>query len=295
MKRAMGHLSRWRANEFGKAAFLWNRRIRKTLVIQSDYAGLGDHLFLSHIPRIAKTSGGLEKVYVSRRSPFRDGAQRSLVWESNPYVDGFVDAGGWPISMPHTDDQMPSKILSWFCRLGLENRILELDAGCNLLDQIMLKMGLEDGVRFHEPEVFVKITKREEFKSMTVYDPNFITNAGVLSEADVERYFRDNAVCVDAQMASRNKSLELRGVSQKIRTETLEDFCSLIVSCKELYCLTTGTATLAAALGKPCTVLYGSGVNRLYHHSKLHRYVCLSGKGGFAPEEIKKTGQPVKN
>jgi len=55
----------------------------------------------------------------------------------------------------------------------------------------------------------------------------------------------------------------------------LEQLCDFIYSCKEFYCFTSGVATLAAALGKPATVLYVEGINPMFHHSKLHSFVRL--------------------
>jgi hypothetical protein len=139
----------------------------------------------------------------------------------------------------------------------------------------MLALGLEDGLRFHEPKIYQQIPKRSEYENVILYDPNYITNVGAMSAAAVREFFKREGIQPTAQMQPNGNSMELSELTNRISTINIVDFCSLIVSCKALYCLTTGTATLAAALRKPCTVLYGEGVNRIYHHSRLHRYLRI--------------------
>src|SRR5665213_1467512 len=153
MQSFFTHGKRWIDNAKKRARFKFNRTARRQLIIQSGYAGLGDNLFLSHIPRIAKQSGQYEKVFVSNHSAFRDPACRMLVWESNRYVDGFTDEPGFELLPPHTRDPGQSRLFEILFKLGLENRITHPQASCNLLDQFMLGMGLDDGFRFHEPEI----------------------------------------------------------------------------------------------------------------------------------------------
>jgi hypothetical protein len=198
-----------------------------------------------------------------------------LVWESNPHVDGFVDEMGFELLPPHTRDPGQSKLFDMLFKLGLENRITRIQKDCNLLDKFMLGMGLDDGLRFHEPEIHLPIPRVKEYENLVVYDPNYITNVGDLTASQIEAYFDREGVSIEAQMAVRNNAVSIRKPTATITAKSLVDFCSVIISCRELYCLTTGTATLAAALRKPCTVLYGEGINPLYHHSRLHRYVKI--------------------
>src|SRR5262245_36345995 len=85
-----------------RAAFNFNRYCRKQIILQIGHGGLGDNLFLSHIPQIAKEVSGVRKVFISTHSVFREDAYKSLIWESNPFVDGFVDEVGLEIVGPHT-------------------------------------------------------------------------------------------------------------------------------------------------------------------------------------------------
>ncbi|HVZ78910.1 MAG TPA: hypothetical protein VG818_13090 [Gemmatimonadaceae bacterium] len=243
-----GTLYHWRK----RALNAWRMRARRTLILQPCLGGLGDTLFMSHLPRIAKQTGRCSTVLISSQANYRDPAYRTLVWERNPYVDGFTDASGLDIVV----SPLPRE-------------------GCNLLDEYMFLAGLDDGERFHEPEVHGQFAVDDRWRGAVVYDPNYITNAGALTPEMVQAFLAREGVTPTLQLAPRSRSLPLPGVVPTVTTRDVFEFCSLIVSCERLYCLTTGTATLAAALGKPATVLYGAGVDARFHHSRLHRYVRL--------------------
>lgn len=228
-----------------------DRRLSNDLVIHVKYGGLGDHLFYSHLPRIAKETGRYRNVFISQASPFRNQEIRKLVWERNPYVDGFSDE-----ICPYPDLQ-------------------KLEKGCNLLDQIMLNYGLDDGLRYHEPEIYYVPKLLDAMAGRSIYDPNYISNAGQLSPDLLVRYFTFRNIRIDLQMRLREKSLPIVDFGSWLSSESLEEFCDIIHSCGTLYCLVTGTATLAAALGKPATILYGKGVTAFFRHSRLHTYTNI--------------------
>ena len=104
------------------------------LIIKIKHGGLGDHLFYSHIPRIAKESGKYYKIFISNKSDFRKEDQKELIWKLNPYVDGFTDLDG----------------------KSIDNIEIKEGENANLLDKIMLCFELDDGKRFHEPELYYK-------------------------------------------------------------------------------------------------------------------------------------------
>ena len=150
--------------------------------------------------------------------------------------------------------------------------------------------GLDDGKRFHEPELYYKPKFKEEYNKV-IYDPNWISNVGDLNSDIIMHYFNSNNIKLDAVMKKLSDKALFNYDDNNIEvleTKSLEDFCDLIYSAKELYCLTTGTATLAAALNKPSVVLYGKNigaghelaklndnVGSLYHHSRMHKYVLI--------------------
>lgn len=234
------------------------------LIIEIKNGGLGDHLFYSHLPRIAKETGAFTEVYISSHSIFRNQQNRRLVWETNPYLDGFTDEKG----IFHLPD------------------ILGNDE--NLLDRIMLSYGLDDGKRFHEPEIYYKPAPKKGLEAAVIYDPNFISYTGDLANGQpIEQWLHQNRETVHFQMKQLNKRcLGINTALGTLSADSLFDFCSILVSAKHMYCLTTGTPTLAAALGIPVTVFYGKGHDSRYRHSRLHRYVYLG--SNYGPVEITK-------
>ncbi|PKP08537.1 MAG: hypothetical protein CVU09_15210 [Bacteroidetes bacterium HGW-Bacteroidetes-4] len=235
----------------------------KTLIIEIPYGGLGDHFFHSHLPRIAKETGVYERVIISERSIFRHPDNRHLVWKLNPFVDGFVDEPGESCNL---------KILVE--RLDKAN-----DSGKNLLDEVMFAFNLDDGLRHHEPECYYKPLYKEEFNKV-IFDPNFLSWVGEIDKRDMMHFLKREKYNFEAIMKLRtDKALYIpKNKDLFIETPTITDFCDLIFSSKRLYCLTSGTATLASALGKGATVFYGKNQGRAFQHSKLHNYTCVPGR-----------------
>ena len=220
-------------------------------VILVKHGGLGDHLFFSHLPRIAKTSGGFDRVLISKCSEFRHPSYAKLVWELNPYVDGFTDEAA-----PYPEFEV-------------------IAPGMNLLDRLMLERGLDDGKRFHEPEVHYRPKRLAFLKDKTVFDPNFVSGVGDVSQKLLEDFFSAEGT-PDYQLKPGQRSCALSSAKAELTTKSLFHYCDIIHSCGRFYCLASGGATLAAALGKPATVFFGRGQKDMFHHSKLHRYVNIS-------------------
>ena len=246
----------------------------KTLIMYIPWGGLGDHLFWSHLPRIAKQAG-YKQVFLSRHSELRHPDYARLIWEANPFFDGLCD------------EKVPYPEFS------------KVDDGLNLLDQMMFFVGLDDGKRFHEPEIFYKPRFRADVAGKTIFDPNFVSGIGNCSSAGIRRYFKKEKIKVDFQLKPRAKSLSIGPKVNQIETRDVFDYCDIIASCGRFICLTSGGATLAAALGKPATALYGEGQLPMFHHSKLHTYVMTQeppydGIGYRIKEYVKRPFRRVK-
>lgn len=224
----------------------------ETFVIKVNYGGLGDHLFHSHLPRIAKQHAGYRQVLVSTLSRFRSPDYRRLVWETNPYVDGFAD-----LDAPTPD--LPG-----------------MGPGANILDSIMVSRGLDDGKRFHDPELYFQPAKDNSLSNAIVYDPNFVSYVGQLKSNHVERFFASQCIEPDIMLLPRGKGAPVRQYRALLETLSLEHYCSVIVSAKKFICLTSGGATLAAALGISSLALWGHGQQSAFHHSRLHTYVNVN-------------------
>ena len=231
-----------------------NVHTNNSIVIQVYNGGLGDHLLHSHIPRIAKKVYNFDKVYVSNFSNYRNEEYKRLIWEKNPFVDGFCDE---PIIFRKTEG---------------------ISGGLNLLDKIMLNYGLDDGNRWHEPELYFDPPIISEMVGENIYDPNYISHRWELDSELIQEYISGRNITIDYTLTLGEKSIPLLHETNTYQTSSLEEFCGLIVSCEELFCLVTGTATLAASLGKSGHVFYGKNAEpgiKKYLHSQLHDYIAL--------------------
>ncbi len=229
----------------------------RKLVIQIMFGGLGDHLFFTPIPRLAKESGKYDEVYISNQSEFRHPDYKRLIWDCNPYIDGYTDEKG----LFKYVDVIP---------------IMEAHPELNILDAKLWAYNLYDNKPYHEPELYWKPKIRPDLADAIIYDPNYVSNVGKNDAQRIEKYFAAHQIKVAYQMKVRGETnFPISTALQVLETPTLEDYCSVIISCKAFYCLTSGGATLASALGKPCTAFYGYGQGAIFHHSKQHQYVYI--------------------
>lgn len=230
--------------------------MQNELIIEIPYGGLGDNLFHSHIPRIAKESGKYDKVFISKHSLERHPDNTALVWKLNPYVDGFSEEHGIKINI----QQIVSKV--------------ENSHEINLMDQIMLDFGLDNNVRFNSPEIYYQPNYIKNHNK-SIFDPNFLSWIGNVTKEDFMSFLSRKGIKFDAVMKQRSEKFMYIPSSSTcfIETKTLFDFCDLLFSANKIYCLTSGTATLATGLKKRITAFYGGGQSPVYRHSKNNDYI----------------------
>ena len=128
------------------------KKQEKTLILQRKHGGLGDHLFYSYIPRIAKETEVCKNVFISNFSEFRHPDYKRFVWEKNPCTDGSMDEEG--VEKDISLEERPDR---------------------NILDMIMLRLSLDDGQRFHEPELYFTPKYKKELENKSVYDTNYVS------------------------------------------------------------------------------------------------------------------------
>jgi len=230
----------------------------KSLIIHVSFGGLGDHLLYSHIPRIAKQSGKYSKVFLSSSSPIRNERHLEYIWANNPYVDGFF-------SQYSSHEHNPLEISNFDTSKE------------NILDKIMFSYGLDDGLRWHEPELYFEVPLIPELKGKSVFDPNFISDSGNLNPFKVAKFLHKHEGNLDFQFpcGRGSSAFPVINFDQTIKDSNFVEFCSILISCGRVYSLTTGTATLAAALKKNATILHGGRIDKRFLHSKRHKYVLL--------------------
>lgn len=232
-----------------------DRYLRRVLVLRfsESTAGLGDQIWHTHLPRVAKESGAYRKVLFSLDSVYRHPGMFDVLWRDNPYIDAFVSG------------------VRGFSFVNVATFPPEM----NKLDQIMATALIDDGQRWHEPEIYRRFDPIAELEGKVLYDPNFVTEAGRISSEAVQAYLRQRGIRIDFQFAPRWNAYPLPDVPV-LPANDLDWFCRAIVSSSSLYCFTTGTASLAPGLKKKAHVLYGEGVSPYVHHSRLNEYVLIT-------------------
>lgn len=225
----------------------------KVIVIEVFFGGLGDHLFYSPLPRLLKEFGFADKVYLSKLSKCRNVDTIKHVWDSNPYLDGHVDGPGSQRILGADSKAKVQKVIN----------IILHRFGINLDYEVL-------------PEIYGVKKSNSQPRHQYLIDLNYISYCGALTFFDklgiILRHQRYTLV---------NPSLLIRIIfpfRSFLYTKSLEEYICLIGAAKSLVCLTSGGATLAAALKTPTVVYYGFGHSELNRHSILE-YRQVGGNG----------------
>lgn len=229
-------------------------------VFAVEYGGLGDHLFYSPLPRLLKERGLADEVYLSSKSRVRSQQTIDLVWKTNPFLDGITDE-------PVTVFERAQPIV---------NKVINLE---------MAKHGVVVNEEL-QPEIFQSIETDPKYSGKKFIDLNYISYVGGLTPLDEINIVRK---VPDAWLVNPKWYLQSLVGSRYVRTSSLLDFASLIASAEEFICLTSGGATLAAALNRRATVYFGYGHNPINRHSSNNN-VQLGGDGVFR----RKVGEYLK-
>jgi hypothetical protein len=216
-------------------------------VFEVRYGGLGDHLFYTPLPRLLKELGIAKNVYLYDKSPIRNPETYDLVWKINPYLDGLSDA---PPNLKNVLQHTVHKATNF-----------------NLA---------EHGVIFdHEiqPEIYAKELFSEKYSDKNYIDLNYISFAGAFTSIDGLIFLKQNPNSI---MVNPSNWYRRWSKNKYVYTNSLLDYISLIASSASFTCLTSGGASLAAALGKSANVLYGYGHNPFFRHS-INNHIQIGG------------------
>lgn len=219
----------------------------KRYIFEVEYGGLGDHLFYSPLPRLLKEIGMADEVYLAKRSPFRNLETYDLVWQTNPFLDGIAD-------------EAPSKFVS--CPAQVQ-RVINLE---------MAKHGIALDKEIN-PEIHSKIETEPRYKGTCYLDINYISFAGAISVVDQAQLVRRLA---DYVLVNPPRHILPFASRPPVYTSSIFDYASIIQSADRFSAFTSGGATLAAALGKPCDVFFGYGHNPINRHS-CNQHIQLGG------------------
>jgi hypothetical protein len=214
-------------------------------VFKIEYGGLGDHLFHTPLPRLLKEAGLADRVYISNTSSVRNIETLQFVWGKNPFLDGFTDLPPTKPNPVHTDS------------LALMNIVAS-------------GYGIPDPGYELYPEIYSDLEILTNFNANLYIDLNYTSFVGALTFIDMLRILKKHPHHIIV-----NPKLYIRffyPFRKFILTTSLNQYASLIASCKEFICLASGGATLAAALRKPSIIYFGHGFPDTIRHG-INTYV----------------------
>jgi len=243
----------------------------KRLVIQvpQEFDGLGDHLFFSHIPKLAKEQG-YESVYISSFNKYKTNGTKELVWEANPYVDGQVNEYG-------TFYDSLNNIFNTL--LGAPVGYCPNNAKGNLMMHRLANLhGLNtndfDGLPYINIEE-IKSTGKSlgytNLKNKILFDGNWKSYIGI----DQEKLKLNLKVNFDYQIFPLNEHCIIIPDTEIIPSESLFEYAYLILTSKEFYCVMSGGAVLSAALRKKCNVFDSKLTNYVHKFLEFNNHINL--------------------
>jgi hypothetical protein len=199
------------------------------IIIYEAYGGLGDNLQFSTLPELYARAG--HDVYISNRNKPRNQGIHDLVLGCNPFVKGLSDKTPncghavpyfvWPL--------VPPPIISFWeesCGFGVVNKF---------------------------PRVYYSPVIREDFRERVLVDLGFTSNNFESNET------RELARNILSKNFKRREWLEVEFGGQvsvhhlslggdRVRADSIFDYCDLIASCYGLVTVYSGASVLASAL-----------------------------------------------
>lgn len=210
----------------------------KSYIFEVEYGGLGDHLFYSPLPRLLKELGIADKVYLSKKSKVRNPQTVDFVWNTNPFLDGLTE------ELP-TEFQRKKPTL---------NKVINLE---------LAKHGIVIDSEVY-PELYSTPIRDQRISEQKFLDLNYISFVGAITPLDEIALVLNKP---DLTAINPKGYLQPFLRNKPIFTKSLLEYAQFIFNAKEFHCLTSGGATLSAALKKPATAYYGFGQNSIHHHS----------------------------
>ena len=240
---------------------------QKEYVLETPYPaweGLGDHLFISAIPKVLKEEMGFKKVWMSNNTHYKTPGVKEIVWENNPYIDGFVNELGMIDDYrQQVHDMMRAAINSK--EKTVVNRMLEMYIG-NV-------KGNEDGLPWINVKQFSPLLP--ELKGKTVFDGNWKSFSGLPESLVLEWFSKRGMPDYQLEKFDGTNYIELPGVP-KITGTNLKAYGAIIGSCEEFICMMSGGAVLAAAMRCRAIVLDSVATRSdIFRFREYNKYVLL--------------------
>ena len=248
----------------------------KTFVFRARWDGLGDNLLWSPVPEMAKKSG-FSRVYFDESAGYRDPNIKKLVWESNPYLDGFyIPKKSNPLELP------PARVIDPYDERQYPDQSMMFGHGgsFSIQDWGLRLLGFTGGG--HKAVIYnINLPVVQEVVGKTVLDPNFCTG-DYCGDARSHESFKDKARQwvlmhkIDVQLhCSKYNTAFFQGIGETLRCNDLMKYASIIKSCDKFICVLSGGHDLAIALGKRPVVLLWKRANKS-SFNKYADYVWLN-------------------
>jgi hypothetical protein len=248
------------------------------VVISSRYGGLGDNLQFSTLPRRLKELG--KSVYVKSSSYYRNSEIRSLVWESNPFIDGFID------EEPSAGDDCLS-----YRYYGLHE---------NHIHNVEWSHGLEP--LSNVPEIYYVPKKIESLQDVVISDMSAVSLAADYEriQSDIKRKIVEiaggrkvlgvkynNTLLATPAEQERPRfyepptSMFVSSAEENVEVSSIFDLADILYSCSSVCCLHSGAEALSLAVRRDGTNLHvfissrehkKMKLSKLFHHPKVDYY-----------------------
>jgi len=177
---------------------------KKKIIIEQPWGGLGDNLQFSTLPEMGKKLGF--EVWVSNRNVYRNPDIKRLVWDLNPYIEGFTDESGNIPFNPVNGNIINHWELEFFGKT--ENDL---------------------------PKLYYKPNKLSEYSDRIVIDSNAITSP-INFNSVLENYKEQDPIILNSSYNNL----------KSIQTKDIFEWVDILISCKKFICQYSGSSVVTA-------------------------------------------------
>lgn len=197
-------------------------------IIHQDFGGLGDNLQFSTIPELCYHAN--ISCFISDKNVYRNPEIKELVWDCNPYVNGYSP------DVPNAGS----------CRHPGGYR-----GASSIVDAMEDYHGF--GFKNHLPIIYYYPKIKKEFSDKTIIDFSAISAKDRYNDDSI-KYITDDIQnkqeCI--VIKSKKNSFNYYSLNQfeQYQFNDIFEYCDLIYSCKKFLCLDSGGQVLASAISR---------------------------------------------
>jgi hypothetical protein len=221
--------------------------MKKRIIIEQEWGGLGDNLQFSTLPEIGSKLG--YDVYISNHNKYRNLDIKRLVWDINPFISGYTDERG-----NLNDLFSPNPINKDFPILDRWDNNLNIIQ--NIEFQIFGKFYNENPILYYRPNLL------NDFFDKILVDSN-TASTNFNFDSIIDNIDKENLILLNQERS---------GFSNK-KSNSIFEWIDMITSAKEFICQLSGGTVVMAAYNKPCTV-YTTTDNTTFNF-KIHNYIKI--------------------